>query len=48
MMGKVLIGYVADFVIGAHARAMDRLVARDAAFYERNFPKLTVLVPNRS
>jgi len=35
----------ADFVIGAHARAVGRLVTRDAAFYERNFPSLTVLLP---
>ncbi len=48
MMGKVQVRYVADFVVGAHARAVGRLVTRDAAFYERNFPKLTVLVPNRS
>uniref|UniRef100_E6PD61 PIN domain-containing protein n=1 Tax=mine drainage metagenome TaxID=410659 RepID=E6PD61_9ZZZZ len=34
---------LADFVIGAHARAVGSLVTRDAAFYRRAFPKLRVV-----
>lgn len=38
----------ADFLIGAHATTVGRLVTRDAAFFERNFPTLAVLVPGRA
>ncbi len=38
----------ADFLIGAHATTVGRPVTRDAAFFERNFPTLRILVPGRS
>ena len=34
---------LADFLIGAHARAVGSLVTRDAAFYRRAFPALRVV-----
>ena len=34
---------IADFIIGAHARAVGTLVTRDAAFYRRAFPALRVV-----
>lgn len=38
----------ADFIIGAHATSIGRIVTRDASFFERNFPALVVLDPSRT
>ena len=34
---------IADFIIGAHAMATGSLATRDAAFYRRAFPDLTII-----
>jgi predicted nucleic acid-binding protein len=34
---------IADFIIGAHATAAGALATRDAAFYRRTFPGLTIV-----